>query len=857
MGRKVSKNQFIYNKSKTLKRKTMKRKTLKRKTLKRKTLKRKTLKRKTLKRRTLNNKTLNNKTLKRRIINKNKLLGGMGMETDDIITLIETFNAHPDKSEQFKTTALTMADELMVGTQYDKASLLYNYVISIDRENERAIKGIETIKQNLTEIDEGIDEGIVPDIRIWNDKYSDPEKFNPKLEKISEYIITLTEEEKNKIFLELEKVANHADANPALKDAIDEYIQDKIVSQVNKDLEKYGDDNKKSIKYLFSLRRKGSLNELINKCIDYLLKLRFPPIPLPESFTSEGMRSLGVHIKEIIGISGSNETSLNGGGIISTIGGIFRFILTALKLINIINTDDTDDMEEFAELNSLSTPSASASPPLPSARASPPLSSASASPPLSSARASPPLSSARASPPLSSDIGMNPGMFSELLNDIESFLTHDYELGKGSFGITYKVEYNGGIYCMKKILQYSVKEIEDARHEFNANRRVYNLIRDKGIRIRIPTMKKIIVDPVKKLILLIQEFIEGDEIRFFDICGRGGGVKMTKDLTYHNLAIGLLECIKIFKENGVAHNDIHSKNIMVDNDGNGYLIDYGLCAYDIDSNDRLRKKYRLGITRTLWIGHPPCVVEFTDFNHDLLSVAITILLLYYRGVYDKYAGAESKCGSDDTDDSLAEAYRQVILDLKNGNSEPKDFVAKVIISILEKYLHVQKRCLGTHPGSLCAAPGGPRGRGITAEYIQSLIVILEDGFSRGYSCSLREQPVIHSSPPLHPSRPQQPRSQPRAPPPLRSPDQQRNVESEYVYVDEQGNDYPILLIRDMRHERRAMIQFTGESYEKLPEKLRQHDRILDEDGDEIESNVPLKNDKAIVNSDHIEKFMNK
>ena len=808
MGRKVSKNQFIYNKSKTLKRKT--------------------LKRRTLKRRTLNNKTLNNKTLKRRIINKNKLLGGMGMETDDIITLIETFNAHPDKSEQFKTTALTMADELMVGTQYDKASLLYNYVISIDRENERAIKGIETIKQNLTEIDEGIDEGIVPDIRIWNDKYSDPDKFNPKLEKISAYIITLTEEEKNKIFLELEKVANHADANPALKDAIDEYIQDKIVSQVNKDLEKYGDDNKKSIKYLFSLRRKGSLNELINKCIDYLLKLRFPPIPLPESFTSEGMRTLGVHIKEIIRFSGSNETSLNGGGIISTIGGIFRFILTALKLINIINTDNTDDMEEFAELNSLSTPSASASPPLPSARAS---------------------------PPLSSDIGMNPGMFSELLNDIESFLTHDYKLGKGSFGITYKVEYNGGIYCMKKILKYSVKEIEDARHEFNANRRVYNLIRDKGIRIRIPTMKKIIVDPVKKLILLIQEFIEGDEIRFFDICGRGGGVKMTKDLTYHNLAIGLLECIKIFKGNGVAHNDIHSKNIMVDNDGNGYLIDYGLCAYDIDSNDRLRKKYRLGITRTLWIGHPPCVVEFTDFNHDLLSVAITILLLYYRGVYDKYAGAESKCGSDDTDDSLAEAYRRVILDLKNANSEPKDFVAKVIISILEKYLHVQKRCLGTHPGSLCAAPGEPRDRGITAEYIQSLIVILEDGFSRGYSCSLREQPVIHSSPPLHPSRPQQPRSQPRAPPPLRSPDQQRHVESEYVYV-EQGNDYPILLIRDMRHERRAMIQFTGESYEKLPEKLRQHDRILDEDGDEIDSNVPLKNDKAIVNSDHI-RIMNK
>ena len=483
MGRNISKNQFICNKSKTMKRKTMKRKTMKRKTMKRKN-KRKTLKRK----------TLNHKTLKRRNINKYKLLGGMGMETDDINILIDTFNANPGNSTQFKTTALTMADELMVGTQYDKASLLYNYVISIDRGNDRAIAGIKTIKQNLTEIDEGIDEGIVPDISIWNEKYSEPEKFNPKLEEISAYIITLTEEEKNKIFLELEKVANHADANPALKDAIDEYIQGKIVSQVNKDLEKYGDDNKKTIKYLFSLREKGSLNELINKCIEYLLKLRFQPIPLPESFTSEDMRTLGVHIKEIIRFSGSNETSLNGGGIISTIGGIFRFILTALKLINIINTDNTDDMEEFAELNSLSTPSS---------RGSPPLSSASVSPPLPSSRGSPPLSSASASPPPSSDRGMNLSMFSELLIDIESILKSGGILGKGSFGITYKVEYNGNIYCMKKILQYSVKEIEDARHEFNANRRVYNLIRDKGIRIRIPNMEEIIVDPVKKLILLI------------------------------------------------------------------------------------------------------------------------------------------------------------------------------------------------------------------------------------------------------------------------------------------------------------------------------------------------------------------
>ena len=64
---------------------------------------------------------------------------------------------------------------------------------------------------------EGTDEVIVPDISVWNEKYSEPDKFNPKLEEISEYIITLKEEEKNKIFLELKDVVDHADANPGFK----------------------------------------------------------------------------------------------------------------------------------------------------------------------------------------------------------------------------------------------------------------------------------------------------------------------------------------------------------------------------------------------------------------------------------------------------------------------------------------------------------------------------------------------------------------------------------------------------------------------------------------------------------------
>ena len=40
------------------------------------------------------------------------------------------------------------------------------------------------------------------------------------------------------------------------------------------------------------------------------------------------------------------------------------------------------------------------------------------------------------------------------------------------------------------------------------------------------------------------------------------GLKRRK-IQHHNLGIGLLECVKIFKENGVAHNDMHQIIINV------------------------------------------------------------------------------------------------------------------------------------------------------------------------------------------------------------------------------------------------------------------------------------------------------
>ena len=96
-----------------------------------------------------------------------------------------------------------MAGELMKGKKYDEAKLLYDYVKDIEPGNKLAIDGIENIKQKTSKgkllrvakffrLTEGTDEVIVPDITVWNEKYSEPDKFNPKLEEISEYIITLT-----------------------------------------------------------------------------------------------------------------------------------------------------------------------------------------------------------------------------------------------------------------------------------------------------------------------------------------------------------------------------------------------------------------------------------------------------------------------------------------------------------------------------------------------------------------------------------------------------------------------------------------------------------------------------------------
>ena len=54
-------------------------------------------------------------------------------------------------------------------------------------------------------------------------------------------------------------------------------------------------------------------------------------------------------------------------------------------------------------------------------------------------------------------MGMNHGMLCELVQDIERCLTRGDELGKG-YGITYKVEYDGTTYCMKKYYDIQIRQ---------------------------------------------------------------------------------------------------------------------------------------------------------------------------------------------------------------------------------------------------------------------------------------------------------------------------------------------------------------------------------------------------------------
>ena len=120
----------------------------------------------------------------------------------------------------------------------------------------------------------------------------------------------------------------------ALKDAIYEYIEDKIEIQVDEDLKKYGDDNGKWIKYLFSLFRNGTLNKFKNNCINIFKFKNFFRYHWM-SFTSGVMGNVCINIQAFMGFHNPNKISLNGVDIMSTIGD-FSFILTILKIFKFI-----------------------------------------------------------------------------------------------------------------------------------------------------------------------------------------------------------------------------------------------------------------------------------------------------------------------------------------------------------------------------------------------------------------------------------------------------------------------------------------------------------------------------------------
>lgn len=153
------------------------------------------------------------------------------------------------------------------------------------------------------------------------------------------------------------------------------------------------------------------------------------------------------------------------------------------------------------------------------------------------------------------------------------------ELGSGAYGIVNLVKKNGKKYAMKKIeIQYSSynpvnEQINSIKNEIKILKRIGKL----GVS---PKLHDYYLCKDKKgfAVYLIMDYIQGETLRDY----------IKKNNLSQKLKKNIEEAFKKLNKHGIIHGDEHRGNIMVTEDEEVYIIDFG---FSQTINEFLKKKY--------------------------------------------------------------------------------------------------------------------------------------------------------------------------------------------------------------------------------------------------------------------------
>ena len=148
------------------------------------------------------------------------------------------------------------------------------------------------------------------------------------------------------------------------------------------------------------------------------------------------------------------------------------------------------------------------------------------------------------------------------------------ELGRGTFGITYLIEgVDGEKYAMKKIPKAKLEQtnmLDSVRNEININRKLSSYM--KGCNPNIVCYKD--YQENDNYIYIFLQYIRGKDL--FAL------VFESNDIIHYSLVKNIMEqCLlglSDIHEAGYAHRDIKLENIMIDQDNEIYIIDFGFAC---------------------------------------------------------------------------------------------------------------------------------------------------------------------------------------------------------------------------------------------------------------------------------------